>query len=100
MPTPPGRSLPGVPAMHRSRLWAVALVALTAPAARADVKLPAVISDHAVLQRDKTVPVWGWADPGEQVTVTLGGQTKTATAGQDGKWIVKLDRLSAGGPHT
>ena len=62
----------------------------------ADVRLPAVFSDHMVLQRDTAVPVWGWADPGEQVTVSIAGQTQTATAGQDGKWTVKLNKLKAG----
>ena len=45
----------------------------------ADVRLPAVFTDNAVLQRDIPVPVWGWADQGEQVTVKIGDQSKTAT---------------------
>lgn len=59
----------------------------------ADLKLAALFSDHMVLQRDKPVPVWGWAEPGEQVTVAFGNQTKTAKAGADGKWMVKLEPL-------
>ncbi len=66
----------------------------------ADVKLPAVFGDHMVLQREIPAPVWGWADAGEQVTVTFRGQTKTATAGSDGKWSVKLDALAVGEPAT
>jgi sialate O-acetylesterase len=66
--------------------------------AAADVKLPAIFSDHMVLQRDAAVPVWGWADPGEEVTVSIAGQSKTATADKDGKWMVKLDKLSSGEP--
>ena len=65
-------------------------------AARAAVRLPAIFSNHMVLQRDTTVPVWGWANPGEAVTVSIAGQTKTATADAAGKWSVKLDKLSAG----
>jgi len=64
----------------------------------ADVKLPGVIGHHMVLQREMPVPVWGWADPAEQVTVTLGDQSKTATAESAGKWSLKLDPLKAGGP--
>jgi sialate O-acetylesterase len=64
----------------------------------ADVKLPAVFSDHMVLQGGTAVPVWGWADPGETVTVVVAGQTQTATADADGKWSVKLDKLSASEP--
>lgn len=67
---------------------------------QADVRLPAIFSDHMVLQRDTTVPVWGWADPGEKVTVNIGTETKTATAGQDGKWLVKLNNLKAEGALT
>ena len=69
---------------------------LTANVVRADVKLPTIFSDHMVLQRDKVIPVWGWAAPGEAVTVSIAGQTKSATADAAGKWSVKLDKLSAG----
>ena len=54
---------------------ACAAVLFLQPLVRADVKLPAMFTDHAVLQRDMPVPVWGWADPGEKVTVTIAGQT-------------------------
>jgi sialate O-acetylesterase len=68
--------------------------------ASADVTLPSMFSDHMVLQRQIAIPVWGWADEGEKVTVTLCGQTKSATGDSDGKWSVKLAALEAGGPHT
>ena len=60
---------------------------------QADVKLPAVFSDHMVLQRSNVAPVWGWAEPGEKVTVQFAGQTKSTTAGKDGKWMVRLDAI-------
>ena len=63
--------------------------------ASADVKLPDVLGSQMVLQREMTVPIWGSADAGEKVTVAFAGQTKTATAGADGKWMVKLDPLKA-----
>ena len=59
----------------------------------AEVTPADIFSDHMVLQRDKPVPVWGWADRGEKVTVNFAGQTKTATAAEDGKWMVVLDPL-------
>src|SRR6188768_483139 len=62
---------------------------------QADVKLPAIFADHLVLQRGKPVAVWGTADAGEEVIVTFGEQTKTATTGQDGAWKVALDKLEA-----
>lgn len=52
-----------------------------------------------MLQREAAAPVWGWADPGEQVTVSIAGQTKSTKADKDGKWMVKLADLKAGGPH-
>lgn len=61
----------------------------------ADVKLPAIFGDHMVLQRDMGVPVWGWAEPGESVAVSAGGDKATTTAGRDGKWSVKLSKLAA-----
>jgi hypothetical protein len=80
----------------------LALIAgvFVAAQAFAEVKLPSVFSDHMVLQRDCAVPVWGWADSGEKVAVTIAGQTKTATADAEGKWSVKLDKLSAREPVT
>ncbi|SOD97306.1 sialate O-acetylesterase [Spirosoma fluviale] len=67
--------------------------------ALADVRLPNVFGSHMVLQRRKPVPVWGWADAGEKVTVTLASQTKTTKAGKDGKWRISLDPMEAGGPY-
>ncbi len=69
---------------------------LLAPRAAADVSLRAIFSDHMVLQDDAPVPVWGWAEPGEKVTVSFAGQTKNCTAGADGKWMVKLGKLKCG----
>ncbi len=66
--------------------------------ARANVTPNALFSDHAVLQQAMDVPVWGTADAGESVAVSIGGQTQNATAGADGKWMVHLPRLAAGGP--
>ncbi|HYF48378.1 MAG TPA: sialate O-acetylesterase [Planctomycetota bacterium] len=64
----------------------------------AAVVLPPVISDGMVLQADLAVPIFGTAGAGESVTVEFNGQKKTATAGADGKWLVKLDPMKAGGP--
>jgi sialate O-acetylesterase len=74
----------------------ITLLALAcAPALPADVKLPAIFSDHMVLQRDVEAPVWGWADAGEKVTVSFAGQNKSTTADATGKWSVKLAKLPA-----
>ncbi len=64
-------------------------------ATQAEVKLASIFGDSMVLQRDLPVPVWGTAEAGEEVTVTLGDQSKKATADKDGRWQVKLDALKA-----
>lgn len=79
-------------------LLAFAVVA-TGDLARADVSLPAIFTSHMVLQRDQADPLWGKADPGEEVTVTLGEQKHTATADNSGTWKVTLEPMKAGGPH-
>src|SRR5262245_55959656 len=65
----------------------------------ADVKLPSLFSDNMVLQQGIAVPMWGWADEGEAVTVQFRNQ-KVRTTAKDGKWMVKLRRQKAGGPDT
>ncbi len=62
--------------------------------------LHGLFTDHMVLQRDAPIPVWGWTQPGQQVTVRLNGQEATAAAGSDGKWMVHLGPFAAGGPYT
>ena len=77
------------------------LTSLSLPSLRADVKLPAIFSDHAVLQKTAHVPVWGKADPGEKITVTLDNHTASTTAGADGRWSLDLDLKDSGqGPFT
>ncbi|MCX6217390.1 sialate O-acetylesterase [Spirosoma sp.] len=75
------------------------LCLLAAQTGFADVRLPNVFGSHMVLQRRKPVPVWGWADAGEKVTVTVASQIKTTKAGKDGKWRIVLDPMEAGGPY-
>ncbi len=66
---------------------------LGAAASVADVKLPAIIGSNMVLQRDMPLPIWGWAEAGEEISVSIAGQTQKTTAGADGKWNVKLSAL-------
>ena len=68
--------------------------------ASADVRLPAVLGDHMMLQADRPIHLWGWADAGEQVNVTFRGQSGSATTGANGKWSLYLNPESAGGPYT
>jgi sialate O-acetylesterase len=75
-------------------LLALAAVCLTAPA-QAAVVPNFLFSNNAVLQRDKPIPVWGTADPGESVTVTFAGHALNTVAASDGKWRVDLPALPA-----
>jgi sialate O-acetylesterase len=85
--------------MALMRTVAIALLTTVSSAAQAAPQLAATLSDHAVLQRGQTIPVWGTANPREKVTVTLGGATATATADKAGQWRVDLPAMQAGGPH-
>jgi len=77
-----------------------AAAALAQPAAWADVTLPPLFSDHAVLLKAADVPVWGRARPGEKITVAVAGASAGTVAGADGRWKVSLDLSDRGqGPH-
>ena len=65
--------------------------------ANANVRMPLLFSDGMVLQRNKPIPVWGWADANEKVEVRFNKQTKTITTDAAGKWMVKLNAEKAGG---
>lgn len=74
----------------------VVLTASTASVAEAKIKLPALVSDHMVLQQEKKTNVWGWAEPGEKITVKFGDQTVATEAGADKTWSARLVDLKAG----
>jgi sialate O-acetylesterase len=76
------------------------LFLLTSQFTFAQLKIARLFSDHVVLQRQKPIPVWGWAKAKDKITVTLAGQTQTAVTDASGKWQVKFNPLEAGGPFT
>lgn len=86
----------------RSLLRLNAAVALLSVhlASFANVQLPRFFSDNMVLQRERLIPVWGWADPKEKIVVQFNQQTKKVIAGKDGKWRIDLSPETAGGPYT
>ncbi len=65
----------------------------------AEVRLPALFSDHMVLQHEMDVPVWGWANSGEKVIVKIGDSVAETIANSEGKWKVRMGPLKAGGPY-
>lgn len=81
------------------KLPLVFLSLLACVQAGANVSLPRTMSDGAVLQRDRSIPVRGWADAGETVSVTLAGRMESTVADKDGRWSVSFPQMSAGGPY-
>ncbi len=83
----------------RNTLAAVVTVvlALATQPVMAEVKVPSLFADNMVLQQGMNVPVWGWAKPGEKVSVKFAEQAVNTAAGKDGKWSLKLAPLKAGG---
>jgi sialate O-acetylesterase len=79
--------------MKKSCLLVLSLLSVTSTWSA--VTLPNVIGNDMVLQRDLPVPIWGWAEPNEIVSVAFAGQTKETKTNAQGKWMVKLDKLSA-----
>ncbi|MBX3747475.1 MAG: sialate O-acetylesterase [Verrucomicrobiae bacterium] len=90
---PPLRLPAGAPALAAALL-------LTTPVILADIRLPGLFTDHAVLQQKSPIPVWGWAEPGESVAVEFRGHTQQAIPAADGRWHLQLPRQRAGGPDT
>jgi sialate O-acetylesterase len=74
------------------------VLSLSCAVVHAEIKLPAIFGNNMVLQQKIACPVWGTTDAGENVSVAIAGQTKTAKADADGKWAVKLDPLEVGEP--
>ena len=89
-----------VAGMFRRSGILLAVLAFAVPQCAADEKpfLHQLFTDHMVLQRGVKVPVWGWTDPGQSVTVSLNGTTVTVTAAGNGKWTAPIGPFSAGGP--
>lgn len=75
-------------------------ISLVGPPPKTDVKLAAIFGDNMVLQGDKPIKIWGTGDPNKKITVTLGDQKAVASTDADGKWLVKLNPMKAGGPYT
>ncbi len=84
--------------MRLGVLFTVAALVFLARVGHADVKPAAIFADGMVLQRDMPDRVWGTATPGEKVNVSFAGQSIQTTAGPDGRWVVRLNPIPAGGP--
>ncbi len=78
-------------------VWFCTIITLFA---NAQIRLPQIIRDSMILQRDTKISIWGWASRGEKVSVTFNNKTYKTIAANDGKWIVQLAPTKAGGPYT
>ena len=85
--------------ISKSKKWAILLLLLLAGSLTAQVNVPTYFSNNMVLQKGMAIPVWGWATPGEKVTVTIDQSSMSATADKEGKWNVKLPAMNYGGPY-
>lgn len=84
----------------RNRFYlSLVLIFCFGTAAMATVKLPHIFSSHMVLQRNKPVTIWGWADKGEKITIRFNGQQQKVKADRSGNWQVVFPALPAGGPY-
>lgn len=81
-------------------LAALCVVLISASKTFAVVRMPKVFGSHMVLQQDKPIPVWGWAEPNEKIMIAIGSNEAATIADNEGKWTVKLAEIKAGGPYT
>jgi sialate O-acetylesterase len=90
--------------MEKTRLLAISVILTITTTLRlnAEVRLPAIIGDHMVLQQNSDVKIWGWCDPSEKIKISSGWDTATFTTvgNADGKWICSIKTPVAGGPYT
>jgi sialate O-acetylesterase len=84
------------------RIILPALAVIMASALQAQTRLPAIISDHMVLQQRSDAALWGWSSPGRKITIHTSWNKKyyRVTTDAEGKWMVKVPTTTAGGPHT
>ncbi len=76
------------------------LILLIAQTGYSKVRLPKLVSDGMILQREAPVKIWGWASVGEKVTLQFGNQSFNTVTDDDGKWLITLPAQKAGGPFT
>src|SRR6185436_5828199 len=78
----------------------ILLLLLNLESIRAQVRLPRLIRDRMILQRDTKINIWGWAAKDEKVNIKFNGKTYKTKTGADGKCLIVLPPMKAGGPYT
>ncbi|MCA9258425.1 MAG: carboxypeptidase regulatory-like domain-containing protein, partial [Planctomycetales bacterium] len=82
------------------KLIVLSLMLLMHASCQAELKLPNIFGNHMVVQQKAPIKVWGLTVPGQKVTAELGGQSASTTADAEGKFVLAIPELTAGGPHT
>lgn len=80
-------------------LSALAIMSLITLSSRAQIRLPRLVRDSMVLQRETKIRIWGWAAPGEKIRIQFNNKQYKTTTGADGKWAAFLLPMKAGGPY-
>src|SRR6187401_3769800 len=78
----------------------VLLLLLNVGSIHAQVRLPRLVRDSMILQRDTKINIWGWAVKNEKVKIKINSKSYKTTTGADGKWLIQLQPMKAGGPYT
>ncbi|WP_428741923.1 sialate O-acetylesterase [Tenacibaculum sp.] len=86
--------------MNKFKALLIAILVIQSTNLFSNVKLPKLISDGVVLQRDAKIPLWGWASPNEKIIVQFNKKKYKTTASNEGTWELKLPKMKAGGPYT
>ena len=86
--------------MKRKIIAALALALAFSASSEAEVRLPSILGDGMVLQRDEPITIWGWADAAEEVEIRWQDASYRTEADGQGKWEIQLPECSAGGPYT
>lgn len=81
------------------KILALLILLVLAQTAFSEIKLPALVGDNMVLQRNQAIRIWGYGSINEEVTVQFNGKTFRAKTAQDGKWSLSLPTMKAGGPY-
>jgi sialate O-acetylesterase len=68
--------------------------------ASANIRLPQLVGDHMVLQRDRNIKIWGWASPGEKISLSFNGREEHTITKPDQSWMIILPAMKAGGPFS
>jgi sialate O-acetylesterase len=89
------------PSRHTRRIMAAcAFFIISGGGVRANIRLPQLVGDRMVLQRDTKLKIWGWAGPGEKVSIVFNGKEGNAITNAEGRWLVLLPAMKAGGPFS